>query len=119
MSETSSGERFPASISMTPFCSKSHCTTQTADLPPFFVKGSAYFRSRAVAVVGRRFDHGPTPAWRVALVHDALELRAVGAAGGSLDRPLDIQCGMFTARARSSRRSGSSSGSPPPSRAAS
>ena len=41
MRDTSSGERLPASISMMPFCSNSHCTEpDSPSFPPFLVNAA-------------------------------------------------------------------------------
>src|SRR5205823_1143136 len=50
-----------------------------------------HLRGGAVPVVRGRFDHGRDPARGVALVHDALDLRAVATAGGALDRSVDVR----------------------------
>src|SRR6266536_3245050 len=47
-------------------------------------------RGRAVAIVGRSLDHDRYAAGAVALVDDALELRALAAARRPIDRALDV-----------------------------
>src|SRR5712692_5929451 len=62
-----------------------------AELPVVPRERGANLRGGAVPAVGRGLHHDRDAARAVALVHDALDLRALGAADGLVDRALDVR----------------------------
>src|SRR5258708_5996976 len=62
-----------------------------AELPVVACERRAHFGGGAVPAVGRGLDHDRHAARAVALVHDAFDLRPLGAADGLVDRPLDVR----------------------------
>src|SRR5207237_2471690 len=60
------------------------------ELPVVAGEGRADLRGRPVPAVGGGLDHDRHAARAVALVHDALDLYAVAAAGRTIDGALDV-----------------------------
>src|SRR5258708_18483326 len=65
--------------------------SRLAELPVVPRERRAHLRCGAVPAVRRGLDHDRDAARSVALIDDALDLRALGASDGLFDRPLDVR----------------------------
>src|SRR5260221_1432662 len=65
--------------------------SRLAELPVVPRERRAHLGGGAVPAIRRGLDHDRDATWSVALIDDALDLRALGAADGLVDRALDVR----------------------------